>query len=207
MVESKSDIMVDPNKIRSDSVKHSVVSTARKYVSKTKNFRDFWMNFDYLWRLIRIYASWLTAVRSPWAHWNMLSFCTTSVIVAILKIGNILVAALWLVWKAMMILKSFTRNLKKCTPRFVILIDFKHFFSFLTENWDFTILNLSLLFTIFEPTAVPLKNIMEIITADTTHIHEMQTANSHSNHDYYGVCGLIRYGTWRVFHRSIQPPF
>ena len=125
----KSDIMVDPNKIRLDSVKDSVVvSTARKYVSKVRNFREFWMNFDNLWKLIRIYASWLIAVRSPWAHWYMLSFCTTSVIIAILKIGNILAAALWTIWKAMTILKSFTRNLKKCTPRFVILIDVKHFF-------------------------------------------------------------------------------
>ena len=150
--------MIDPNKIRLDSVKDSVVvSTARKYVSKARNFREFCMkrnrllrgaktqmtgmNFDNLWRLIQIYASSSTAVRSPWALWNMLSFCTTSVIVAILKIGNILAAALWTVWKVMTILKSFTRNLKKWTPRFVILIDFKQFFfSFLTENWDFTII-------------------------------------------------------------------
>ena len=36
-----SNIMVDPNQIRLNSVKDSVVSTARKYVSKARNFREF----------------------------------------------------------------------------------------------------------------------------------------------------------------------
>ena len=40
----KPDIMIDPNKIRLDSVKDSVVgSTARKYVSKARNVREICM--------------------------------------------------------------------------------------------------------------------------------------------------------------------
>ena len=40
---------------------------------------------------------------------------------------------------------------------------------------------------------------MEIIMVNTTHIHEMQIANSDSNHGYYEVCDLSGTGHGACF--------